>query len=118
MYNPFTAPDAPGVITRYLTAGVSAGVTILGIIGLMDEQQRADVMAALPQINEAVKALVTAISGLIAVGVPAYAAVTKAMSERGLATAKASDALIPKSKDVEITTPEGEPNIIVPAKGA
>ncbi len=107
--NPLTTATAVGATTRYAISIISGMVTILGVLGLLDAQQQAEVAKAVPE-------LVTGIAGIITVLLPLYGILTKSNSDKAQAAAKLIDAELPKSSPVVIQTPSGKPDIVVPAK--
>lgn len=106
LLKPFITSAASGVSTRYLTVMVSTALTVLGLLGWLDDSQVDALKNAMPDLT-------TAVTGLIAILVPIYAIVTKSSSDKAAEAAKQIDQQIPASSTVEIVTPGNKPNIIV-----
>lgn len=106
LLKPFVTSAASGVSTRYLTVIVSTALTVLGLLGWLDDAQ-------VDALKNAVPELLGAIAALIAAAIPIYAAITKSSSDKAAEAAKQIDQQIPASSKVEIVTPGSKPNIIV-----
>lgn len=106
LLKPFVTSAASGVSTRYITVIITTALTVIGLLGWLDDAQVAELKDAMP-------ALVTAISGLIAASVTVYAALRQSSSDKAHEAAKQIDQQIPASAKVEIVTPGSKPNIIV-----
>lgn len=107
--NPFTSPNSVGVLTRYLSVIITTVISVLGLMNWMTPEQVQEIKGMIPAFLEAFTAVV-------ALGIPIYAAITKAMSERGLEVAKETDAKVPPDMPVIVKTPTGVADIKVPAK--
>lgn len=106
LLKPFVTSAASGVSTRYLTVIVSTALTVIGLMGWLDDSQVDALKAAVPE-------LLGAVAALIAAAVPVYAVVTKSHSDKAAEAAKEIDQQIPASSKVEIVTPGNKPNIVV-----
>lgn len=110
---PLTTASTGGVVLRYLITIISSMVAILSILGVLSPDQVASITAKVEAISGQLPGLIAAISGLIAIGVPIYAAATKSSSDKAAEAAKQIDKQIPPSAPVEIVTPGSAPNIVV-----
>ncbi len=106
LLKPFVTSAASGVSTRYLTVIVSTALTVLGLLGWLDDSQ-------VDALKDAVPELLAAVTALIAAGVPIYAAITKSSSDRAAEAAKQIDAKIPKAEPVVIKGASKAPSIVV-----
>lgn len=93
---------------RYAITIAGTILAILGILGWLSPQQVDALSTKVPELLGAIGALVAAI-------IPLYAAVTKSSSDRAASAAKEIDKQIPASAPVVIQTPQGVPDIVVPA---
>lgn len=109
LFKPFVTSAASGVSTRYLTVIVSTAVTVLGLLGFLDDAQVEALKVSVPE-------LMTALAALIAAAVPVYAAVTKSHSDKASEAAKAIDTRIDPAAPVVIKTPAGVPDIVIADK--
>lgn len=109
MTNPLTTTTVIGVATRYAITIAGALVAGMVLMGWVDRETADAITAQLPE-------LFGAIGAVVAVIIPIYAAVTKSNSDKASAVANEVDANIPASSPVVIKTPEGVPDIVVPAK--
>lgn len=116
LLSPFTTATSAGVTIRYVITIISSVLTILGILGWLTPDQVQALARKVAEISEQLPGLLAAVSGLIAVLVPVYAAVTKASSDKAHEVAKKVDEEIPAGASVTIKTPEGVPDIVVPAQ--
>ena len=108
LLKPFVTSAASGVSTRYLTVIVSTALTVLGLLGWLDDSQVEALKTAVPE-------LLAAIAAVIALAVPVYATVTKSSSDKAHQAAKEIDAKVPESAPVVIKTPGAAPDIVEPA---
>jgi hypothetical protein len=115
LLSPFTTATSAGVTIRYIITIITSMLAILGTLGLLTPEQVEDVLRKVQEISGQLPALLAAVSGLIAVFVPIYAAMTKSSSDKAAKVAKEVDEQIPASAPVTIKTPEGVPDIVVPA---
>lgn len=94
------------VALRYLGVIVGAGLTVLGLLGYLDQGQIAEIKRQIPAFTEAVGALMTVV-------ITVWAVIHK-NSARALETADQIDKKIPPSVPIEVVTPGSQPNIVVP----
>lgn len=116
LLSPFTTATSAGVTIRYIITIISSVLTILGILGWLTPDQVQALARKVQEISEQLPGLLAAVSGLITVLVPIYAAITKSSSDKAAKVAKEVDEQIPASAPVTIKTPEGVPDIVVRAK--
>jgi hypothetical protein len=107
--NPLTTTTTVGVVTRYAITIIGAVVSAVAVLGWV-EQATAD------NIMEQVNILFGAISALVAIGIPIYAALTKSNSDRASEVANEVDAKVSPQETVVVQTPAGQADIIVPPK--
>jgi hypothetical protein len=115
MHNPLTTATSLGVAIRYLITIVGSVTAILGIVGWLTPEQVAELSQKVQDISAQLPGLVAAVSGIVALIVPLYAMATKSSSDKAAEVAKEVDKHIPDSASVTIKTPEGVPDIVVPA---
>lgn len=108
-WNLLTTATAAGVATRYLSAMLGMALTIVGLLGWASPEQVEELRAMTPDF-------VAAVGVVISAGVTAYAIVTKSNSDRAKEVANQVDASVAPSAPVEIRTPAGQPDIVVPGK--
>lgn len=108
MFNPLTTATSVGVAIRYAITIAGTILAILGILGWLTPQQVDVLSTKVPELLGAIGALVAAI-------IPLYAALTKSSSDKAASAAKEIDKQIPANSDVVIQTPQGVPDIVVPA---
>lgn len=108
--NIFTTAAPTGVAVRDITVIVGAVITVLGVLGLLDEEQRKTLTEQAPE-------LMTAVGTLITIGTSIYRVVTKSHSDKAAEVAKEIDAKIPEAEPVVIKTPSHQPDIVVQPKG-
>jgi hypothetical protein len=113
LLSPFTTATSAGVTIRYIITIITSMLAILGTLGLLTPGQVEDVLRKVQEISGQLPALLAAVSGLIAVFVPIYAAMTKSSSDKAAKVAKEVDEQIPASAPVTIKTPDGVPDIVV-----
>lgn len=109
MKNILTTAEPIGVTTRDIVQIFGAVLTVLGALGLVDEEQRA-------VLTEQAPVLFTALGAVIAVGMGIYRNRTKSHSDKAAEVAKEVDAKIPEAEAVVIKTPAHQPDIVVPGK--
>lgn len=106
LLRPFVTSAKSGVSTRYLTVIVTTAITVLGLLGWVDDDTSDALKKAVPE-------LLAAIAGIIAIIVPVYATISQSSSDKAHEAAQKIDAELPASAKVEIVTPGSKPNIIV-----
>lgn len=109
LLSPLTTATSLGVATRDLVMSVGAIITVLGVLGFLDEEQ-------VKGLTEQVPTLLTALGAVAWAGVSIYRIVTKSSSDKAAEAGKKIDAELPAASPVVIRTPEGQSDIIVPAK--
>lgn len=107
LFSPFTTAAPIGVVMRDIALAVGSILTVLGVLGLLSEEQ----VAAL---TEQAPVLFTSIGAVIAASVSVYRTITKSSSDKAHEVAKQVDQKVPPSAPVVITTPTGVPDIRVP----
>jgi len=109
--NPITTASSVGVALRYISTIVGSVLTILGVLGLLSQEQVDTITAQMPQI-------VSAIGALVAVCVPIYAIFTKSSSDKAAEVAKVVDQTIPEKEPVLVKSASvaASPEVVVPAK--
>jgi len=112
---PFTTAKAGGVVLRDVVIAVGSIIALLGILGVLTPQQVADLTKAVEDLSGQWPAIVAAFGTLMAVGMSIYRTLTKSSSDKAAEVAKEVDAKVPVASPVVIKTPEGKPDIIVPA---
>lgn len=110
----FTSATAPSVAIRYITTIVGSLIFILATVGALSPEQVAWLSDTMDKISGQLPELIAAVGGLIALVAPIYATMTKSSSDKAAAVAKEVDKQIPATASVEIVTPAGVPNIVVP----
>ena len=109
----FTTANSIGVVLRYLGTIIGALLAIAGILGVLTPEQIAEITQKVRDISAQLPELLTAIGALMAIVIPAYAAVTKASSDKAAEVAKEVDAKVPTESPVVIKTPPGVDDIVV-----
>lgn len=109
MKNILTTAEPIGVTTRDIVQIFGAVLTVLGSLGLVDEEQRA-------VLTEQAPILFTALGAVITVGIGIYRNRTKSHSDKAAEVAKEVDAKIPVAEPVVIKTPAHQPDIVVAPK--
>lgn len=107
--NPITTARPVGVAVRDGIVIVGSIIAVLGVLGLLTPEQVAELTQAAP-------ALMTAIGAAITGGMSAYRILTKSHSDKAAEVAKEVDAKVPPAAPVEIKTPSGVPDILVPGQ--
>jgi len=116
MKNPFTSPEAFGVAVRYVTTNLLSLIALLGTMAALSPEQVMELTKAVNDFMAQLPGLFSTISGLGSIALTAYAVLTKAFSAKAAEAAKEIDKNVPPAAPVEIVTPDGQPNIIVPGK--
>lgn len=109
LLTPLTTATASGTILRYVLVIFSSLVMLVGGPQVLTPAQ-VDVR------SRTVPEIVGAVFGLIAIIVPIYAARTKSSSDRAAKLAKEIDKVLPPAVSATVKTPEGIPDIPVPAE--
>ncbi len=109
LLSPLTTASSAGVALRYLSTIAGSVIAILGILGLLSQEQ---VDALTKQVPE----LVTAVAALIPIAITVYATLTKSSSDKAAEVAKEVDKKIPPEAAVRIPTPGAAPDIVVMPK--
>lgn len=111
--NPLTTATSIGVAIRYVMTIVGSVLFILSTLGVVTPEQAAAIIKDVEAISGRLPELLMAVSGLVAIGIPVYATITKSSSDKAAEVAKVVDAQVPPSAPVEIVTPGAQPNIVV-----
>jgi hypothetical protein len=115
LLSPLTTATASGVGTRYLVSQVGAILAILGVFGLLTEDQR---KVILDNVEVLGPTLILAWGGVQWAWPTLYAMITKSSSNKAAEVAKAVDKEIAPAEPVEIITEGTGPNIVIPGKSA
>ncbi len=109
LLTPLTTATAGGTVLRYVLVIFSAMMTLLGGLQVLTPAQVDVLSRTVPEILGAVFALVM-------IAIPIYAARTKSSSDRSAEVAKRIDEVLPPTATAKVKTPEGIPDIAVPAE--
>lgn len=107
--NPITTARPVGVAVRDGIVIAGSIIAVLGVLGLLSPEQVAELTQAAP-------AFMTALGAVITGGMSIYRVVTKSHSDKAAEVAKEVDAKVPAAAPVEIKTPPGVPDIVVPGQ--
>lgn len=108
---PFTTASSIGVAIRYTSTIIGAIVTILGFLGWLTPEQ-------VEQLTQAMPELATAIGALVMAGIPVYAIITKAFSDKAAAAARVIDVERASGNVVSVKDQIGRTLAIVPPKSS
>lgn len=106
MKNILTTAAPVGVALRYIGTITTTMITVVAMLGWLSQDQADQLIKMMPEF-------LGALSGLVMIGIPVYAILTKSSSDRGAELAKQTDAVIPPEKTIEVKTPSGVPDIKV-----
>lgn len=107
--NIFTTSAPIGVLMRDIALALGSVLTVLGVLGLLSDEQVRD-------LTEQAPVLFTALGAVIAAAVSIYRTVTKSSSDKAAEVAKQVDEKLPASETVVIRTPGKQADIVVPPK--
>jgi hypothetical protein len=109
LLSPLTTATAGGTTLRYILVIFSSMMTLLGGLQVLTPAQVDVLSRTVPEILGALFALITIV-------IPAYAAWTKSSSDRAAEVAKQIDKVLPPNATAKVKTPDGIPDIPVPAE--
>src|SRR5215217_2512314 len=109
LLSPLTTATAGGTTLRYILVIFSSMMTLLGGLRVLTPAQVDVLSRTVPEILGAVFALVMIV-------IPIYAARTKSSSDRAAEVAKEIDKVLPPAVTATVKTPDGIPDIAVPAE--
>ena len=106
----FTTAAPVGVATRDLVTAFGAILAMLGVLGLLSQEQ-------VDELTKQAPVVFTALGTLIYAAMTIYRSFAKSSSNKAAAAAKEIDAKIPKADPVVIERPGYVANIVVPPDG-
>lgn len=116
LLSPLTTAAPIGVAARSLLSLVLALITFLAVLGWLTPEQAEALNKTVNDIAGQLPGLIAALSAFALAALEAYRIISKSMTDKAAEAAKAIDAEVPPGAPVRIQTPEGVPDIIVPAK--
>lgn len=118
LLTPFTTATAGGTVFRDVFIMAGSIITLLGLLGVLSSEQVDALKKVITDISGNWPAIAAAFGLLMASGMSIYRALFMSSSNKAAEAAHKIDAELPPSARVEIVTPPGQPNIVVPSKPA
>ncbi|MDI6026702.1 hypothetical protein QBK99_10920 [Corticibacterium sp. UT-5YL-CI-8] len=118
LLKPLTTATATGTVFRDVFIMVGVLIGLLGTFGVLTPEQVEELKRTVEAISGQWPAIMGALGLLMAAGMSIYRAVFKSSSNKAAEAAKLIDEKLAPSAPVEIITPPGVPDILVPGKKA